>query len=83
MTPLAWSPAALRDLRRLHPQVAAQIRDALERYASTGAGDVAPLHGPLAGLLRLRVRGWRVFLRPAAGAPALVVAIEKRGDAYR
>jgi hypothetical protein len=83
VTPLAWSPAALGDLRHPHPQVAAQVRDAIERYASTGAGDVAPLHGPLAGLLRLRIRGWRVFLRPAAGAPALVVAIEKHGDAHR
>lgn len=83
MTALAWSPAALRDLRRVDQQVARQIRDALDRYASTGRGDLSALHGRLSGLLRLRVRGWRVFLRPTAGEPTLVVAIDKRGDAYR
>ncbi|MDP2996678.1 MAG: hypothetical protein Q8N47_04260 [Bryobacterales bacterium] len=55
-----WEPSAVGDLQRLDPPIARQIRNQVERFAGTGhGGDRAALHGPLAGLLRLRVRGWR------------------------
>jgi hypothetical protein len=69
-------------MRRLDPHVARHVRDAVERLATTGQGDLATLHGPLTGTLRLRVRAWRVHLFRTP-AKLHVLAIEKRGDAYR
>jgi len=40
------------------------------------------IQDPLGGLLRLRVRGWRIQLCRTADK-LHVLAIEKRGDAYR
>jgi mRNA-degrading endonuclease RelE of RelBE toxin-antitoxin system len=78
-----WEPAAVRDLRRLDPPIAGQIRDAVQRFAAFGHGDLAALHGKFAGTLRLRVRGWRVFLRRAPHNALHILAIDKHGDAYR
>jgi mRNA-degrading endonuclease RelE of RelBE toxin-antitoxin system len=55
----------------------------LTELATTGQGDLLPLHGPLAGAMRLRVGPWRVTLRLPKPASVHVLAIEKRGDAYR
>jgi mRNA-degrading endonuclease RelE of RelBE toxin-antitoxin system len=78
-----WEPAAVRDLRRLDPPIAAQVRDAVQRFASTGQGDISALHGKLAGALRLRFRGWRIFLQRGSDDAFHILAIDKRGDAYR
>ncbi len=56
---------------------------ALTRLAETGAGDIKRLEGPLHGTMRLRVGPWRVRYRYVETGRALVLAIEKRGDAYR
>jgi mRNA-degrading endonuclease RelE of RelBE toxin-antitoxin system len=78
-----WEPSAVGDLERLDPPIARQIRNQVERFAGTGHGDLAALHGPLAGFLRLRVRAWRVFLQRGPGQTLHVLAVHKRGDAYR
>jgi mRNA-degrading endonuclease RelE of RelBE toxin-antitoxin system len=77
-----WEPPSVRDMRRLDPPIAREIRESVQRYADTREGDVRALHGSLAGLLRLRVRGWRVHLYLDRDH-VHVVAVEKRGDAYR
>ena len=56
---------------------------ALTRLAETGAGQVKALRGPLASVMRLRVGPWRVRYRYIEPGRALVLAVEKRGDAYR
>jgi mRNA-degrading endonuclease RelE of RelBE toxin-antitoxin system len=56
---------------------------ALTRLAETGAGNAKALEGPLAGVMRLRVGPWRVRYRYIEPGRALVLAVEKRGDAYR
>ena len=56
---------------------------ALTRLAEIGGGKVKALAGPLAGVMRLRVGPWRVRYRYMEAGRALVLAVEKRGDAYR
>jgi hypothetical protein len=56
---------------------------ALTRLVETGTGDVKALEWPLAGVMRLCVGPWRVRFRYIEPGRALVLAVEKRGDAYR
>lgn len=78
-----WDPTARVQLRAIDRQTALHILQALNRYASTGEGDVKALHGPLAGTLRLRVGPYRIQFRFIEGRAIRVLAVEKRGDAYR
>ena len=79
----SWSPQARAELRGLDRENAMRILTALTRLAEFGVGDVKQLQGPLSGTLRLRVGPWRVRYRYAEGGRGLVLAVEKRGDAYR
>ena len=54
-TTWAWSPQAHAQLRSIDPENAMRILVALTRLAEGGAGKVKALHGPLAGVMRLRV----------------------------
>jgi mRNA-degrading endonuclease RelE of RelBE toxin-antitoxin system len=56
---------------------------ALTKLAETGDGDVKQLQGSPTGTLRLRVGPWRVRYRYLEPRHHLVLAVEKRGDAYR
>jgi len=78
-----WSPEARTQLRNIDPENAMRILLALTRLADTGAGNVKRLQGSLAGTLRLRVGPWRIRYRYTEPGRPLVLAIEKRGDAYR
>ena len=77
-TAWTWSPQARGQLRGIDPENAMRILRALTRLAETGAGNVKALEGPLAG-----VGPWRVRYRYIEPGRALVLAVEKRGDAYR
>jgi mRNA-degrading endonuclease RelE of RelBE toxin-antitoxin system len=68
-------------MRRLDPPVARQVRDDVERYASTGVGDVKRLRDAH-GACRLRSGDWRVrFVRH--GDALHVIAVDHRSEAYR
>jgi mRNA interferase RelE/StbE len=82
-TTWTWSPQARAQLRGIDSENAMRILLALTRLAETGAGKVKALQGPLAGVMRLRVGPWRVRYRYMEPGRALVLAVEKRGDAYR
>lgn len=82
MTQILWWPAALRDLRKLDPIVARQIRDAVQRYADTGQGNVKRLRPPDTGL-RLRVGDWRVRFLTQPGGLISVQRVLHRSRAYR
>jgi mRNA-degrading endonuclease RelE of RelBE toxin-antitoxin system len=82
-TAWTWSPQARGQLRGIDPENAMRILRALTKLAETGAGNVKVLQGPLAGVTRLRVGPWRVRYRYIEPGRALVLAVEKRGDAYR
>ncbi len=52
---IEWLDEAKADVRRLDPPTAIRIFDGILHYARTGGGDVAPLHGEMAGSFRLRL----------------------------
>jgi mRNA-degrading endonuclease RelE of RelBE toxin-antitoxin system len=78
-----WNEQARAELRALPRDEALRILHELTRFARTGRGDIKALHGPLAGTHRLRVGPWRVQFRTTQPDTIQVIAIEKRGDAYR
>jgi mRNA-degrading endonuclease RelE of RelBE toxin-antitoxin system len=77
-----WDPEALRDMRRLDPQVARQIRDGVGRYARTEHGDVKKLSAPEFGF-RLRAGDWRVRFLPQHPDTIIVFRVRHRSEAYR
>ena len=60
-----------------------RILMALTRLGETGAGDIKQLHGPFQGTMRLRVGQWRIRYRYAEPGRPFILAVEKRGEAYR
>ena len=82
MITVLWDPRAVRDMRRLDPPVASQIRDAVHHYATTRQGDMRPLRPPLVGC-RLRVGDWRVRLRFAGPDLIHIEHVLHRSQAYR
>ena len=80
---VSFSSRALHDLKRLDRQTRIRIIDAIERHATTGAGDVKRLRGRDNGW-RLRVGDWRVLHRYRFDAKIVEIArIVRRRDAYR
>jgi mRNA-degrading endonuclease RelE of RelBE toxin-antitoxin system len=79
---LVWWPAAIRDLRKLDPPVARQVRDAILRYAGSGQGDVKRLRPPDTGL-RLRVGDWRVRFHIQPDGGLSIQRVLHRSQAYR
>jgi mRNA interferase RelE/StbE len=75
---ITFTRRALADLTT-HRSDAARIRAKIERYALTGAGDVANLVG--SDLRRMRVGQYRVILAETAEMLE-VLRIKPRGSAY-
>lgn len=81
---LVFAPRALRDIKKLDPQVQTRIIDALERFAETGQGDVRQLRGERPPKWRLRVGDWRTIFRyDVAGEVIEILRARHRRDAYR
>jgi mRNA-degrading endonuclease RelE of RelBE toxin-antitoxin system len=59
--PIEWLDDAKADVRRLDRATAMRVFESILRYAQTGNGDVAPLHGDMAGSFRLRIGDYRVL----------------------
>ncbi|WP_460448812.1 type II toxin-antitoxin system RelE family toxin [Alsobacter sp. SYSU BS001988] len=79
MLKIALSGEARRQLRGLPEHVQVAVRDKLERYAATGAGDVKAMSG-LPGL-RLRCGDYRILF-DKAGGQIRVRAIAHRSKIY-
>ncbi len=79
---IGYTPAALRDLRRLDPPVRARVITALEQLAANDPRvDVRRLAGT--DEHRLRVGGWRIrFRRDAESRQIVVLRVLPRGRAY-
>jgi mRNA-degrading endonuclease RelE of RelBE toxin-antitoxin system len=58
------------------------IFEGVLRHARDGGGDVAPLHGELAGCFRLRVGDYRVLFDLTGGAMR-IFGVRHRSEAYR
>jgi mRNA-degrading endonuclease RelE of RelBE toxin-antitoxin system len=59
-----WTEPSLRDLAALNKGIARRIKQAVERFAGTGAGNVKRLQGVDPPEYRLRVGDWRVRFAP-------------------
>jgi len=80
---IVWMPRALKDIRKLDPQIRARVVAAVERFASTGSGDVLQLEDVYPPEWRLRVGDWRVrFQKDLAGSLLLILRVLPRGKAY-
>jgi mRNA-degrading endonuclease RelE of RelBE toxin-antitoxin system len=58
---IEWLDEARADVRRLDRPTALFVFDGVLHYARTGGGDIAPLHGDMAGCFRLRLGVYRVL----------------------
>lgn len=61
---IEWLDEARADVCRLDKPTAMRIFQGILHYAQSGAGDIEPLHGEMAGSFRLRVRDLRVLFAP-------------------
>jgi mRNA interferase RelE/StbE len=79
---IEWREEARAAVRRLDRATAMQVFEGVERYARTGSGDVKPLHGELAGSLRLRVGDYRVMFE-LHDDTIRIFGVRHRNEAYR
>ena len=75
-------PQALEDLERLEARDRDQVEEAIERFATSGAGDVKMLAGE-GRQLRLRVGDWRVRFVNEKPDIIRILRIRHRREAYR
>jgi mRNA interferase RelE/StbE len=77
-----WTGPALEDMAVLDMGIARRVKQALERFAETGAGNVKRLQGIDPPQYRLRVGDYRVRFRQDAET-VRVLRVRNRREAYR
>jgi mRNA-degrading endonuclease RelE of RelBE toxin-antitoxin system len=77
-----FRPQAVKDLERLAIRDRALIEDAIDRFASTGVGDVELLAGNERHY-RLRAGDWRVRFLFEKPDILRILHVRNRRDAYR
>ncbi|HZU26761.1 MAG TPA: type II toxin-antitoxin system RelE/ParE family toxin [Bryobacteraceae bacterium] len=79
---IEWSAEALDDMAALDKSNARRVKNAVERFAATGAGNVKRLHAIDPPEFRLRVGDYRVRFH-RAGDIVGVLRVRNRREAYR
>jgi mRNA interferase RelE/StbE len=79
---IEWLDEAKADVRRMDRPTAMRIFDGILHYARTGGGDVAPLHGDMAGSFRLRLGDYRVLFALEDNVMR-IFGVRHRSEAYR
>ncbi|MBM3266316.1 MAG: type II toxin-antitoxin system RelE/ParE family toxin [Candidatus Sericytochromatia bacterium] len=80
---IEWTKPAAQDFRRLDRPIAQRVKEAVERLAQIGHGDIKQLKGS-GGERRLRVGDWRVrFERDDAAKKIRILHVLHRREAYR
>lgn len=79
---IAWTEAAIADMAALDTGIARRIKNAVERFASTGAGNVKKLQGIDPPEYRLRTGEWRIRFH-FEGSTLTVLRVRNRKEAYR
>lgn len=82
MKQIRLDPNIPSEVRGIGKAQAMDILDALHRYAAQREGDIKPLQGEFAGMLRLRVSSYRVVFTETSDS-ITVHRIRHRKDAYR
>jgi mRNA-degrading endonuclease RelE of RelBE toxin-antitoxin system len=79
---IEWTEAALEDMAALDKGNARRAKQAVERFAETGAGNVKRLHGIDPPEYRLRVGDYRVRFH-LHDETVQVLRVRNRKQAYR
>ena len=79
---IEWSDEALDEMAALDKGIARRVKQAIERFATTGAGNIKRLQGIHPPEFRLRVGDWRVRFHQDAST-LRVLRVRNRREAYR
>ena len=79
---IEWTGTALEDLAALDKGMARRVKQSVERFADTGAGNVKRLQAIDPPEFRLRVGDYRVRFRND-GETVTVLRVRNRREAYR
>ena len=79
---IEWTDAALADLAALDKGMARRIQQAVERFATTGVGNVKRLQAIDPPEFRLRAGDYRVRFHND-GATMTILRVRNRREAYR
>ncbi len=82
MKQIEWSEPSLEDMAALDKGTARRVRQAVERFVETGAGNVKKLQGIEPPEYRLRVGDHRVRFE-LEGRTIRVLRVRNRREAYR
>jgi mRNA-degrading endonuclease RelE of RelBE toxin-antitoxin system len=79
---IEWTEAALEDMAALDKGIARRVKQAGERFAETGAGNMKRLQAVAPPEYRLRVGDYRVRFH-LADETVQVLRVRNRREAYR
>jgi mRNA interferase RelE/StbE len=79
---IEWTDASLEDMAALDKGIARRVKQAVERFAETGAGSVKRLHGINPPEYRLRVGDYRVRFE-LDNETVRILRVRNRREAYR
>jgi mRNA-degrading endonuclease RelE of RelBE toxin-antitoxin system len=79
---IEWTDASLEEMAGLDKGLSRRVKQAIERFAVTGAGDVKKLQGIDPPEFRLRVGDYRVRFHQDGGT-ILILRVRNRKEAYR
>ena len=79
---IEWTGTALEDMAGLDKGIARRVKQAVERFAETGAGNVKKLQGIDPPEYRLRAGDYRVRFHHD-GQTVRVLRVRNRREAYR
>jgi len=77
-----WTESALADMAGLDKSLARRIKQAVERFAATGAGNIKRLQGIEPPEYRIRVGDYRARFH-LEGDTVQVLRVRNRREAYR
>ena len=83
MREIEWTDASLEDMAALDKGIARRVKQAVERFAETGAGNVKKLQGIAPPEYRLRVGDYRVRFELDGETIIRVLRVRNRREAYR
>jgi mRNA interferase RelE/StbE len=82
VTEIEWTETALEDMAALDKGIARRVKQAVERFTDTGAGNVKRLQGIDPPEYRLRVGDYRVRFH-LGDETVQVLRVRNRREAYR
>lgn len=77
-----WSDTAIEDMASLDKSIARRVKQAVERFAETGAGNIKRPQVIDPAEFRLRVGDWRVRFHQDAETMR-ILRVRNRREAYR